>query len=404
MCNKTIFNISFTCYLLYAIMECLSVPFPRVLQWGFFVVWLGLFLTSYKLGRIKGGIALLIFLLFVFVCSVPWGITTVLGRLLTMLETISPFFAFLFYKDDRRKIKTFLIVFLTILAVNEVLAFRNLSAIMESGLRETLSSNASYEQEVFKNGFAFVYTLSIFVPLLVYALIHHKQWRLTGNRHNWWFIVLILLTVAFTVFVYVSMFTTALLIVGLGLILAFLYGRKYWILKSVCIIGVSVFVFLAFYQELLSAIGSNSAATAFISIRIEEIYLALTGDVAQAADLNSRSKLMSLSFNTFLKNPLTGVYSQLPSFNAYRASGIGNHSEWLDMLGLYGMFAFLLFWFISRVVVDQKEFSGVMIPIYLYLLIGFVNPVWATFTNLYVFLVIPFLLSYLFEKKVKLSV
>lgn len=404
MPNKTIFNASFTCYLLYAIMACLSVPFPRVLKWGFFVVWLGLFLASSKLGRIKGGIALLIFLLFIFVCSFPWGITTALGRLLTMLEASSPFLAFLLYKDDRRKIKTFLIIFLSILAVNEVLAFRNLSAIMESGLRETLSSNASYEQEVFKNGFAFVYTLSILIPLLVYALFHHKQWRLTGHRHNWWFIVLILLTIAFVVFVYVSMFTTALLIVIIGLILAFLYGRKYWLLKSLLIVGISVLLFLVFYQVLLNAIGSDNAASALLSIKLEEIYLALNGNIALAGDMSSRSELMSMSFNTFLKNPLSGVYYQLPSFIAYRASGIGCHSEWLDMLGLYGLFALLLFWFIGRGAIEQKEFSGVMIPIYLYLLIGFVNPVWDTFTNVYVFLVIPFLLSYLFENKGLFSV
>lgn len=400
MPNKTVVNISFACYLFYMIMTCLSVPFPRALTWGFFIVWFGLFLTSVKIDKIKGFYALIVFLLFIFVCSIQWGITTAFGRLLTMIEICSPFLAFLMYKEDKPKIKSFFVVFLAILAINEVLAFRNLSAIAETGLRETLSSNAGYDQEVFKNGFAFVYSLSIVIPLFVYSLIHHRRWKVEGPKHTFWFYTLLLLIVVFTIFVYASMFTTALIIVIVGTILAFLYGRKRWFLKSILILGVAVLLFMSFYPVLLNAIGSDNAATTLISIRIEEIYSTLSGNIREADDMSGRSDLMLMSLNTFWENPIIGVYHKLSSFDMYRSFGIGNHSEWLDMLGLYGVFALLLFWFISGGISEQKKYTHVMLPIYLYLFIGFVNPVGSTFTNICVFMVIPFLIKYLFGEKV----
>ena len=160
--------------------------------------------------------------------------------------------------------------------------------------------------------------------------------------------------------------------------------------------GLFLILFMGFYDSIINAVSTESATSSFFTSRLEEIHSTLSGEMAQADDMSSRKDLSLLSLNTFLKHPFIGVYHQLGSFDQYKTAGIGNHSEWLDMLGLYGLFSIFLWVFLYNGFVEQKKHSKVMLHLYLFLLLGFLNPIISSFTNICVFMFVPFYLFYMF--------
>ncbi len=396
MSNKSIYNLSFVLYLVYAIMVYTSVYVPSPLIYIVFSLWLIVVLPLFGRERLKGIRGLGIFLFFLFICSLGNGIQTAFGRLLVFIQACSPIIAFHVYKNDRKKVLLFAIVFILLLIFNETYAFRNISSIWVSGLRATRSYTSDQDQEMFKNGFEMVYSFSALIPLFVYSIINHKRWSLKGKAHYLVLIGLVLLSIAFTVFIYLAMFMTAILIVAIGVVIAVVYGKKRWALKTTIGVGLVVCLFMSFYDDIIREIGTDEVTSAFVTDKLEELHSTLSGDIVEAEDASSRKGLTSSSFHTFIENPIIGVFYKMKSMDDYERGGIGNHSEWLDMMGLYGLFSFLIFRFLYLAYMEQKKYSSVTIHLLLYFIIGFLNPLWSVFNNISYFMLAPFLIVLLF--------
>lgn len=120
-----------------------------------------------------------------------------------------------------------------------------------------------------------------------------------------------------------------------------------------------------------------------------------------------RIELYSTSFETFLSNPLFGIYGPLGNSNT---GLLGDHSGWLDLLGYYGLFTVIPL--ALAVYVNYKKhlrfyqatsYYGFVIVIYLLILVlGIVNPIVYVYEiGFILFFIVPAIpfMGYLFKHK-----
>lgn len=132
--------------------------------------------------------------------------------------------------------------------------------------------------------------------------------------------------------------------------------------------------------------------------KMSEIYYTISGQKSEAGDYEARSNRALLSLDTFTKHPITGVIIDSKGFEDQYTLGVGNHSEWVDCLALYGIsgILLLLFLFLSLKEIGRDlDFQLFFIP---YIVIGFLNPILYFPQNATTFLFIPTLIRYYYKK------
>ena len=152
-----------------------------------------------------------------------------------------------------------------------------------------------------------------------------------------------------------------------------------------------VFVFLSQHGNISKRVKTFGSRTT--SQRVDELYFTLTGKGDQASDMNSRQNLTRTSITTFFHHPIFGA-NHLLGGHRYLDEIVGNHAEWVDMLALYGIFAFLAFYAVYKSLKLQYQDTGELIPPLIYVLTGFLNPMFYFVVNLTMFVIVPLLNSY----------
>lgn len=235
-------------------------------------------------------------------------------------------------------------------------------------------------------GFGMPYSLCLLIPYLIYLL---KQKLSRPNKT----IVLALLVLGIYLIIR-SSFVIAMVVMMLGLSLAVLARFK----PVYRVIGVvaALLLIVPLYQLLPSVVSSLNSASVIAS-RFEEMDMIFyEGDLSQASDLSVRLELAFSSLKAFFDNPFMGIgrevgYDYFDLFDA----GIGGHCEWFDILGRYGLFALLLVYFLFKN--RPVKTLGAKISFVVFLLIGFLNPLFIVQIIIMIFYIIP-MSDYLEEK------
>lgn len=208
-------------------------------------------------------------------------------------------------------------------------------------------------------------------------------------------LVIALLLVLYVV--YRAAFITELFIGILGIIWGACYGKKRWKRKVVVYSVIPFVLFVGYYSLIMQRV--ESIDNSFVlQEKMDEVYYTLTGQASQAADYGARSNRFTMSLNTFFSHPMTGVVIESKGFEDQYDLGVGNHSEWVDCLALYGLPALLLLAFVFgtlRKIGDDLNYYLFILP---YLIIGVLNPILFLPQNATTFFFIPILIRYFYKK------
>ena len=345
----------------------------------------------------KRYVYLLLFLVFFFL-STTFGKNLFQGFVYTlyMMRVVSPILMYdIIRKCDKKTQRLFVS---TIIIVFVFYAFWMYSIVdiygAELGLKNSILGTDSEERV--NSAFGYIYSLPIIITTTVLSIRH-----LFNNRHangSKWLSIVVLLSVAiyFFVLVFKSLFMTATILSIFGVCLGFFYHNgKHWVIKCGVAILLLSFVFIVMYENIssnVSQLGSTSTDQ-----RVEEIFFLLTGKGSQAQDISSRGDLSNVSIKTFLKYPIFGA-NHLAGHERYNNNLIGNHAEWFDLLALYGVFAFFLFYVIITSLKRQYKDKGSNVPAIMYILTGLLNPMFCLAVNVAVFVIAPLISPTLLKK------
>ncbi|WP_226742862.1 hypothetical protein [Polaribacter gangjinensis] len=184
-------------------------------------------------------------------------------------------------------------------------------------------------------GYDFIYFLVLLIPILIFVLGKTKK-----KTSRFVFIIMIIL---FSFNIVLSNFSTALLLLLLGLFMGFFVKK---IKSSYFLIYLGFFVILSFTYNafslffldfMIELLGDSMG-----SYRLNEIKaFLLTGD--EGVSIEGRTEVFQQSLNVFYQNPIFGkISSPLTKNLDGNITGFGQHSQILDTFALFGLFIGLL--------------------------------------------------------------
>ena len=329
--------------------------------------------------------------------TIATTVATGFARTVSMMEVLSPIYMYDLYKVDKwNNSRIPFLVLISIIVVNITLSLNMIEFMGDSGLRMTIQADSDNR---FRSALDIVTSLAILIPSIVYSLFHYDR---IGIKYKWMAILFMaLFTVVSFYLIFKSFFITPLLISIVGSAISVVYGKKNWIIKSAIVAAVFVFVFLTCFPLIVSFVdGISDGASRQVTPKLYELRNTLEGNYKDAYDLSSRGDLASSSFTTFLKNPIIGVSYLATDFEQTSKLGVGNHSEWIDDLAMYGLYALFLFYYLVKAAYQQMEDTRFSLPLLLFLFIGFNNPVLSFMNICTVYLLIPLFFDYINFKRI----
>lgn len=341
--------------------------------------------------RMKETVPLYIFCLFYGVTMMyRHDVVYSVSAVLSMFELFSPFLMYRILRIETSFMRRIVFLAITAIVIANVTVcyiYMNFS-ITHYGLRDI------EEFMEYKNTFFLVYSVAILVPFIIYYLSHQEK-----TKKKWFknFKTLIALGACLILILFIlqAQFMTAIVLMLTGGVLAFVYKRRGALVAVPIAAALVLGLFSAFSDDLIR-IADNNDATA-VSSRIEELQHILSNNAENADDYSIRQDKSQSSLQTFIENPIIGVFYKYKDMNEAKHYGIGNHAEWLDTLAKYGLFGILLFVFIYKAIKKQRLAVGTNIHYILFGVLGFLNPVLGFYLVCSVFLYMPLLNKVYFD-------
>lgn len=381
--------------LVFVVLQSLAIIPDTYLNHIVFALWL-VFMVGTSPVQFKKALsqpkylALFVFVFFYF-CSATIAANPVIAfhRTFTLLEVLLPILLFDLSQISKKSIPTkwLILSFSVVIVVNTIIASQTIELTQGYGLRLTATDM------VVKNNFALVYSLAILCPVLLYFLLTllKKNERITKAKKTVILLLIITALFFFIKIVFQSYFMTAVILLLSGIVIALFYGRKYWLLKSGVLIALLLIAFIGSFNKLVSFTDSQEGLSSQVSPKLYEIHAILTGQARKADDYSARQSLSQSSLDTFLENLLFGVYHKAYDFEEIEKMGVGNHAEWFDILARYGIFGFLLLFFLFKTFWHSYKATKFGLHLLLFVLLGFLNPLFGFFQLFTICVYIPFL-------------
>lgn len=182
----------------------------------------------------------------------------------------------------------------------------------------------------FMANFPHIYNLAILSIALIYLIVYCQMPKL--------------IRIVFMAFLATNLYTLflaqySIAILTVVIFTALIFCRKFFrttqqaIISSI-VLTIAFILLYATLAEFLEYLASQSDSRLYAK-RLDSIaHLLSTGSSDQGSDMNERFELYSLSFTTFLQNPIFGVGGY--EYGAYGLAG--GHSDILDNYAYYGVF------------------------------------------------------------------
>ena len=241
-----------------------------------------------------------------------------------------------------------------------------------------------------------MYSIPIIITIIVYFILSSKKEYLKFA------LIYIPLLIAGIYCVYISLYTTALLLMIAGIaldiavwIFMLLYKKsKKALLIVLCVCVLLVLLCVIFSQQLSDLIYKMTENMNWIvRDRIRSVAdTVFRTDHDLDYSYERREELAGYSIETFKKHPLIGI-----GYAGYEYGVIGCHQEWQDMLGVFGIIGVVLFVAMmlfycyialkkAETLTDRISFS---IALVIFIVLGFLNPCLSTPVLFALFVIAP---------------
>ena len=205
-----------------------------------------------------------------------------------------------------------------------------------------------------------------------------------------------------------SLYTTALLLTllgcGLASLFALFYRSKKWFFITIGALFLIVLICVIFSQPVADLLyAMTEKLNWLVRARVRAVIEILFGtDHENWYAPDRRNELAGFSLATFYENPLIGV-----GYTGFGYEVIGNHHEWYDMLGTFGIVGVALFLVVILNMVIQVVNSAnnlidlgcFVIALVMLVVLGFLNPCLNIPVLLAVFVIAPNISTLVTEKK-----
>ena len=238
-------------------------------------------------------------------------------------------------------------------------------------------------------GFYHVGALSFLTPAFLYRALGKR--RKSGYES----LILIICCLLFWFTVMKTQFTIALMLVSsavlIVLMIVILNKVKKELRLHVCVFLIILFALLIFLlPKFLLSLYESDLFGSVLSDRIYSIYRMITGLDIGNSDLQDRLYHYSLSLEGIRESKLLGGY-----FTG--SATCGGHSEFGDMLALFGVFFFALFiWFVVNIFRSGYKYTvrdlrpGFIISYVIYFIFSLINTSLWTPIGIGLFIILPF--------------
>jgi len=196
-----------------------------------------------------------------------------------------------------------------------------------------------------------------------------------------------------------------------GLVLAYFEPRTkenrrfYYISSSILIVLILLVVFIPLMNWILENIQSERLAERFNDLLD---FKKSGGDANKISEgsLSGRLMLAKTSLNSFFSSPISiliGIGDHTTSFGGdLIKSGVGGHSEFIDVLARYGLVGGFVFWNImkqyycvlKKVAVERDLLKYVNVVYFVIVLTGFLNNIFQPSMMFFIFMVFPLIIEF----------
>lgn len=302
---------------------------------------------------------------------------------------------------EKRKKRTILLVTFSTIAVSCVVS-------IFYALTQDKYAIRYFEDRGFTNVMDFnqSYSVPFAFTLIFLFLFSAKKIRMKGRVIALAFIVLS------AYFAFVSLYTTALMFIAIGMAMCFLVllhekSKKTFVgfaLLSVFVVAFGV-VFRQEISDFLYDLTEN--LNWIVQARVRDVIdTVFHTDHGNWYNTDRREELANYSLNSFFRHPWFGV-----GYSGYGYGIIGCHQEWYDMLGVFGLvgtscFVFLMLFYIwqaYKYAESQMDKNALLISVTMFAILGFLNPCLSKQGLFLVFVIAPNLSSLIPEVEMEIT-
>lgn len=272
-----------------------------------------------------------------------------------------------------------------------------ISALYKNPVAARLLTSSSTESQIADalkksnvGAFDFIYGLVIVLPVLVYVATQKKE-----KIKKIMYIILIVLSL---ICIFKSNFTIAYILFVVDIILyLFFQSNSIW---GKIISETLLLIFLLFGKKIIEIyieflIGNTTSI--WSKIKLESIMNILNGE-GSLSETTSRISLLLRDINSFFSSPILGKGA---FYGVGSSDFIGQHSQFLDELARYGLLGgILLFYFIYicikriwKSIEDKVLKNKYLITTIVFIMLGFLNPIFNGGILFFYFIVIPILIE-----------
>jgi hypothetical protein len=332
---------------------------------------------------------------------------------LTLSRLVGPmfvfFYAFMGYFYSRlkeEKVIQFILFFVAVCFLTTALTTS--SALLDYSNVSRLMTSSGTSQDIVARlermnvgAFDFIYGTVILIPILVLSL------KLSIERKSKILIITTLSVIGVAMLmIFLANFVTAYVLAITAIFLSFL-STKHRIYSTFFISIILVMAIFPIIMDIVIFILNfikDASPSIRTHIRIEGLINFLHGDI-QVNSLTIRTRLFMNSLNSFLSSPFVGV-------GAYYSTSydlIGRHAQFIDDLGRFGIlgagpifiFMFGLFKKHTTLIYNLRIRNSFVYSVLLFIILGFLNPIYSYGITLSIFFVLPILATYLQDRLIK---
>lgn len=258
-------------------------------------------------------------------------------------------------------------------------------------------------------GFVAVCLWSIGMLIMTIDNVRYKKSRL---------ILLIALFILLFFILFVNTRGTTTLLLGLmiiGIVLAKMEPKRanvksYYVFSLFLIVFIGSFVMVPLLLLIIENTESGRLAERMNDVLSIASSKGNTEEISDSGSMAARIALSQTSLNTFFRNPLTmlfGIGDHTVSVGMdLHKSGIGNHSEFIDVLARYGLVGALIFVKILKsyyrslkgLASNRRVLKYVNVIFCVFLVYGFLNNVFYPIIHIFMFIIFPIVIVLINQK------